>query len=123
MLSAEKCSAAKDDFRPCSYATDPTSPIGDWKEAWEAAKGRARVTCCFHDLRHTGCTRMLEAGVPFSGVSAVMGWSPSTTVRMAMRYGNIAQAAVCAAVKALEGVNLGVSGAQSATAQKDARPS
>lgn len=72
-----------------AYGTDPTQPIGDWKEAWEAAKERAGVTCRFHDLRHTGTTRMLEAGVPFQVVSNVLGWSPSTAIRMAKRYGHI----------------------------------
>ncbi|MBV8892883.1 MAG: tyrosine-type recombinase/integrase [Acidobacteria bacterium] len=56
--------------------------VCDWKEGWAAAKKRAGVTCRFHDLRHTGCTRMLEAGVPFSIVSEIMVWSAST-VRMA----------------------------------------
>jgi integrase len=72
-----------------AYGTDASRPVGDWKEGWEAAKKRAGVTCRFHDLRHTGCTRMLEAGVPFSVVSDVMGWSASTAVRMAKRYGHI----------------------------------
>ncbi|HXY15261.1 MAG TPA: tyrosine-type recombinase/integrase [Terriglobales bacterium] len=76
-----------------AYETDPTKPVGNWKEAWEAAKKRAGVTCRFHDLRHTGCTRMLEAGVPFSVVSDIMGWSPSTAVRMAKRYAHIGQSA------------------------------
>ncbi len=76
-----------------AYDTDPTKPVGDWKEGWEAAKKRAGVTCRFHDLRHTGCTRMLEAGVPFSVVSDIMGWSASTAVRMARRYGHIGHAA------------------------------
>ena len=72
-----------------AYDTDPTQPIGNWKEAWEAAKQRAGVTCRFHDLRHTGCTRMLEAGAAFSVVADIMGWSASTAVRMAKRYGHI----------------------------------
>src|ERR1017187_9814896 len=38
-----------------AYDIDPTLPIGDWKEAWEAAKIRAGVTCRFHALRPTGC--------------------------------------------------------------------
>ena len=83
------------------YDSDPTKPIGRWKEAWESAKIRAGVSCRFHDLRHTGCTRMLEAGVPFSVVATIMGWSPSTTVRMARRYGHIGQTAQRQAVKAL----------------------
>ncbi len=76
-----------------AYDTDPTKPVGDWKEGWEAAKKRAGVTCRFHDFRHTGCTRMLEAGVPFSVVSEIMGRSPSTAVRVAKRYGHIGQSA------------------------------
>ena len=76
-----------------AYCTDPMRPVGDWKEGWEAAKKRAGVTCRFHDLRHTGCTRMLEAGVPLSVVSDIMGWSASTTVRMARRYGHIGHSA------------------------------
>jgi integrase len=76
-----------------AYDTDCSKPVGDWKEAWEAAKKRAGVTCRFHDLRHTGCTRMLEAGVPSSVVSEIMGWSASTAVRMAKRYGHIGHSA------------------------------
>ena len=72
-----------------AYDIDPTQPIGDWKEAWEAAKIRAGVTCRFHDLRHTGCTRMLEKGVPLSVVADIMGWSASTMAKMAKRYGHI----------------------------------
>jgi integrase len=33
------------------YDSDPTRPIGRWKEAWESAKIRAAVSCRFHDLR------------------------------------------------------------------------
>jgi len=36
---------------------------------------------------------MLEAGVAFSVVAAVMGWSSATTIRMAKRYGHIGQSA------------------------------
>jgi integrase len=84
-----------------AYDTDPTRPIGNWKEAWEAAKIRAGVACRFHDLRHTGCTRMLEAGVPLSVVSDILGWSPSTMVRMARRYGHIGNEARKKAITAL----------------------
>ena len=88
-----------------AYDTDPSQPIGDWKKAWQAAKERAGVTCRFHDLRHTGCTRMLETGVPFSVVSDVMGWSPSTAVRMAKRYGHIGHTARRDAIEKLSGAS------------------
>jgi integrase len=78
-----------------------TRPIGRWKEAWEAAKIRAKVQCRFHDLRHTGCTRMLEAGAPFPLIARIMGWSTATTVRMAKRYGHIGTAALRSAVESI----------------------
>ncbi|HEX2715096.1 MAG TPA: hypothetical protein VHM88_23155, partial [Candidatus Acidoferrales bacterium] len=52
--------------------------------------------------------RMLEAGVPFSVVATIMGWSASTTVRMAKRYGHIGQAAQRQAVAALSGADFEV---------------
>jgi integrase len=54
-----------------------------------ASKRYAGVTCRFHDLRHTTVTRLLERGVPFAIVATIMGWSPTTSVRMAKRYGHI----------------------------------
>jgi integrase len=94
------------------HASDPTKPIGRWKEAWESAKSRAGVSCRFHDLRHTGCTRMLEAGVPFSVVATIMGWSPSTAVRMSRRYGHIGQGAQRQAMNALSLAGIKDDGAQ-----------
>ena len=91
---------------------DPVKPIGDWKKAWEAAKLRAKVACRFHDLRHTACAGMLESGAPFSVVATLLGWSPSTAVRMARRYGHIGRAAQREAVKALDGAFFGAGWAQ-----------
>ncbi len=101
VFPSERYGASGDDFKACAYQTNPAKPIGRWKEAWEAAKIRAGVQCRFHDLRHTGCTRMLEAGVNFPVLAMLMGWSPATTVRMAKRYGHIGQAALRNAVEAI----------------------
>ena len=85
------------------YDQDVTSPIGTWKEAWEAAKERAGVECRFHDLRHTGCTRLLEAGVSHVVVAEIMGWSTSTAVRMIREvYGHVGPAARRQAMDQLE---------------------
>jgi len=46
-------------------------------------------------------TVMLQAGVPFSVVASIMGWSACTTVRMAKRYGHIGDRAQRLAVDAL----------------------
>lgn len=103
---------------PVVYATDPTRHIGDWKEAWERAKERAGailyrkedgqepepLKCRFHDLRHTGCTRMWEGGVPFSVVASIMGWSAATAIRMAKRYGHIGNKALRDAADVLGGM-------------------
>jgi integrase len=97
----ERYGASGNDFSACAYKTDPTKPIGRWKEAWEAARTRAGVHCRFHDLRHTGCTRMLEAGAPFPLVARIMGWSTATTVRMAKRYGHIGHEALRSAVESI----------------------
>jgi integrase len=72
------------------YAIDVTRPIGTWKYAWRDARKRAGVECRFHDLRHTGCTRLLDAGVPHPVVAEIMGWSTSTAIRMIKEvYGHI----------------------------------
>jgi integrase len=94
------------------FNCDPTRPIGRCKEAWESAKLRAGVSWRFHDLRHTGCTRMLESGVPLSVVATIMGWSPSTTVRMSRRYGHIGQVAQRQIVNALNQAGIHDEGAQ-----------
>jgi len=65
--------------------------------AWETARAHAgskdhsAAKVRSHDLRHTACTRLLEAGVSFPVVAQIMGWASSTTVRMAQRYGHIGQ--------------------------------
>jgi len=55
---------------------------------------------------------MLEAGIPFSVVASIMGWSASTTVRMARRYGHIGQTAQRQAVNALRQAGIQDDGAQ-----------
>jgi integrase len=68
--------------------SDPSKPMGNFKEGWEAARKRSRIQCRFHDLRHTACTRLLEGGVPFALLAMIMGWSASSTIKMARRYGH-----------------------------------
>ena len=78
--------------------------------------------CRFHDLRHTGCTRMLEGGVPFSVVAVIMGWSPSAAVRMAKRYGHIGHVARREAIDRLSRASIFDSeGAQKWAQLQDAR--
>jgi integrase len=90
------------DEKPGTYEEDPTHPIGSWKTAWKNARTTAKVSCRFHDLRHSAVTRLLEAGVSFPIVASLLGWSPSTTTKMAKRYGHIGSAAHRDAVAALD---------------------
>jgi hypothetical protein len=86
----ERYGQGRDGRGATTYGTDPSQPIGTWKEAWEAANLRAGVECRFHDLRHTGCTRLLDAGVSHPIVAEIMGWSASTAIRMIKEvYGHI----------------------------------
>ena len=102
LFASERYGIAGNDQRPSVYATDPTKPIKSLKEAWESAKNRAGVRCRFHDLRHTTCTRMVERGVPLPVIASIFGWSTSTTVRMARRYGHIGRSAQEDAVALLD---------------------
>jgi integrase len=90
------------DKKPGTYAVDPAKAIGSWKTAWKNARKSAGVRCRFHDLRHSAVTRLLEAGVSFPIVASLLGWSPSTTTKMAKRYGHIGNAAHREAVAALD---------------------
>ena len=91
VFPSERVGAAGDSFDACIKKTDPDTPIGSLKEAWESAKRRTKVKARWHDLRHTCCTRLLEQGVSLPIVGQILGWAPSTTVRMAQRYGHIGQ--------------------------------
>jgi integrase len=84
------------------YDTDPTSALTALREGWERARARAGVTCRWHDLRHTFCTRLLEGAVSFPMLAAIMGWSPATTARMAKRYGHVSMEAKKRAVATLD---------------------
>jgi integrase len=78
---------------------DPTAPIGSFKGAWDAARKAAGVTCRFHDLRHTVCTKMAESGIAESTMLAIMGHMSRS---MLERYSHIRHAAKREAMAAVE---------------------
>jgi hypothetical protein len=73
----------------CVSWSDPATATTTVQEAWQLAKKRGNIRCRLHDLRHTAITRMLEAGIPLTVVGSIFGWSGSTMVLMAKRYGHI----------------------------------
>jgi integrase len=76
--------------------------MGSWKTAWKAARKLAGaipkgdpddasakpLACRIHDLRYTAISRMINAGIPLPKAAKIVGWSPSTMVKMAARYGH-----------------------------------
>jgi integrase len=102
VFPAEKYGVSGDDAVPHTWGTNPTKHLKSLKEAWETAKAQAKITCRFHDLRHTATTRMLERGAPLPVVASLLGWSAATTVRMMKRYGHIGQVAQREAVELLQ---------------------
>jgi integrase len=124
VFPSERYGGAGDAFldSPKAYHTDPTKPIGSTKEAWEAARIRAArilagidkedqsanvkaLPIRFHDLRHTSVSRMLNAGIPIAKVAKIVGWSGSTMILMARRYGHFSLNELRGAVESISGGN------------------
>ena len=124
VFPAERYGAGGDEFSPKAYHVDPSKPIGSIKEAWEAARLRAArilkgeteetdpkekiapLACRFHDLRHTAVSRMLNAGTPIAKVAKIVGWSASTMVLMAKRYGHFSLNDLRGAVESINGAGI-----------------
>jgi hypothetical protein len=86
--------------------------------AWKTAKKNARVAVRWHDLRHTAVTRLLESGQTLPMIASIMGWSASTTVRMAQRYGHISTDARRVAMEAMNGPRLKLLAVEANAAEK-----
>jgi len=94
---------------PLSNRTKPvdaTRPVTSLKTAWETVKKGATVQCRLHDLRHSFCTKLAEAGVPESTMLDMMGHVSASMLR---RYSHIRAKARREAIAALEsGISFGV---------------
>jgi integrase len=77
------------EWKPKRYAVNVKKPILSWNTAWRNAKKEAGVRVRFHDLRHTVVTRLLLKKVPFTVVSAMMGWSAANAMLMIKKYGHL----------------------------------
>jgi hypothetical protein len=102
------CAEARPVF-PLSNRTRPvdaTRPVTSLKTAWETVKKGAGLVCRLHDLRHSFCTPLAEAGVPESTMLDMMG---HVSASMLSRDSHIRAKARREAIAALEGrVSLGV---------------
>jgi integrase len=98
----EKYGLAGNDRKQCAYEIVPTEPTHRWKVAWEGARKAARVSCRFHDLRHTFISRLAESQASDSTVMALAG---HVSRAMMERYSHIRMEAKRKAVDTLSGAN------------------
>jgi hypothetical protein len=77
---------------------NPEKPIGSWKVAWSACRKAASVSCRLHDLRHTFVSRLAEAQVADSTLTALSGWMSR---KMLERYSHVRNEAKRLAVEML----------------------
>jgi integrase len=78
--------------------TSPEKSVTDISSGWDLVRSLSGVSCRLHDLRHTFCTRLAEAGVPESTMLALMGHMSRA---MLERYSHIRMAAKRDAVAAI----------------------
>jgi len=78
---------------------DPLRPVTSLKTAWDSVRTTAKVNCRLHDLRHSFCTKLAEAGVPESTMLDIMGHVSAAMLR---RYSHIRAQARRDAIDALE---------------------
>ena len=98
----EKYGLAGNDRKQCAYEIVPTEPTHRWKVAWESARKTAKVSCRFHDLRHTFISRLAESQASDSTVMALAGHVSRT---MMERYSHIRMEAKRRAVDDLSGAD------------------
>jgi len=98
----EKYGLAGNDRKQCAYQIVPTEPMHRWKVAWESARKAAKVSCRFHDLRHTFISRLAESQASDSTVMALAG---HVSRAMMERYSHIRMEAKRRAVDDLSGTD------------------
>jgi integrase len=98
----EKYGLAGNDRKLCVYEIVPTEPMHRWKVAWEGARKAAKVSCRFHDLRHTFISRLAESQASDSTVMALAG---HVSRAMMERYSHIRMEAKRRAVDDLSGTD------------------
>ncbi|HLM97788.1 MAG TPA: site-specific integrase [Bryobacteraceae bacterium] len=102
------CAQKLGPLQPCWYVfphcnrlapDDALRPVTSLKTAWRSVRKAAKVNCRLHDLRHSFCTKMAEAGVPEGTMLDIMGHMSTAMLR---RYSHIRSQARREAMDALE---------------------
>lgn len=82
------------------YKCDPTKPMGGWKRAWTTCRKAAKVSCRWHDLRHTSASVVSEAGATDATMEDIFGWDRNS--KMAKRYSHVRAQAKRNAIRAFD---------------------
>jgi len=77
----------------------PTRQVTSLKRAWQGVRSKSQVVCRLHDLRHSFCTKLAEAGVPEPTMLDIMGHVSAAMLR---RYSYIRAKARRDAIAAIE---------------------
>lgn len=85
-------------FRVVRGRYDSTRRMLTIRKAWEAVRDAAGVSIRIHDLRHSACTKMAEAGITEFGMMSIMG---HVSRSMLERYSHVRMDAKRTAVEAL----------------------
>jgi len=73
--------------------------ISRWLATWKAKLGLPKDDeACFHTLRHTTCSRLVQAGVP---IVVVQKWMGHATIQTTMKYAHLAPDSLDVALAAL----------------------
>jgi integrase len=81
------------------YSSRPDVAISSWKVAWTAARNKAGVQCCWHDLRHTFVSKMAEGQASDATIMALAG---HLSRKMMERYSHVRNEAKRIAIAALD---------------------
>ena len=81
------------------YEILPDKPIGSWKVAWTAARTAAKVSCRWHDMRHTFVSKMAEGQASDATIMSLAG---HLSRKMMEKYSHTRNEAKRVAISALD---------------------
>jgi integrase len=81
------------------YDVRVDKPIGSWKVSWTAARETAKVTCRWHDMRHTFVSKMAERQASDATIMSLAG---HLSRKMMEKYSHVRNEAKRQAISALD---------------------
>jgi integrase len=81
------------------YEIRPDTPIGSWKVSWTAARSVAKVSCRWHDMRHTFVSTMAEGEASDATIMSLAG---HLSRKMMEKYSHTRNEAKRQAISALD---------------------